>query len=411
MRILFFTDNFPPEVNAPASRTYDHAREWVKIGHDVTIITCVPNFPKGRIFSGYKNKLWQVEIIDGIRVVRVWTYIAANEGFLKRFIDYLSFMISSFIASFFIRKIDLIVGTSPQFFTIVAAWLGSVFKRVPFVFELRDLWPESIRAVGAVKNVKILNLFEKLEYFMYHRADAIICVTNSFKTHLILNGISDKKIHVVTNGVDISSFSSRDKDGVLLSELGLSGQFIVGYIGTHGLAHALDTIVTAAKYVQQNPNGQRIHFMFVGDGAEKKNLKKLALESGLTNISFIDIVPKEQIARYWSIMDLAIVHLKKTKLFETVIPSKIFESMAMGVPMLYGVKGESAEIIQLTGTGILVEPENAHEMANQIVKLSRDSVTLNNIKLNSQAAAANFDRAILASNLLDILVELRSKNR
>ena len=207
MDILFLTDNFPPETNAPASRTFEHAREWVQAGHQVTIITCAPNFPKGEVFAGYRNRLWQSEMLDGIRVIRVWSYITANEGFAKRTLDYLSFMVSSFIASFLVRKVDLIIGTSPQFFTAVSAWGCSTFKRVPFVFELRDLWPESIKAVGAVKDSNFIQLFEALEMFLYRRAARIVSVTQSFKKNLVRRGIDGSKIDVVTNGVDLKRFS------------------------------------------------------------------------------------------------------------------------------------------------------------------------------------------------------------
>src|SRR5438128_785545 len=149
MHILFLSDNFAPEANAPASRTHEHCKVWVEAGHDVTVITCAPNFPKGEVFAGYRNAWRQEERIDGIRVVRVWSYITANEGFARRILDYLSFMVTAAIAAPTVRGADIVVGTSPQFFTAWAAWFTGALKRRPFVFELRDLWPESIRAVGA----------------------------------------------------------------------------------------------------------------------------------------------------------------------------------------------------------------------------------------------------------------------
>ena len=211
MHILFLSDNFPPEVNAPASRTFEHCRQWVREGNQVTVITCNPNFPKGEIFPGYRNRLLQKEKMSGINVIRVWTYIAENKGFAMRILDYLSFMLSSFIASFLVRKVDLIIGTSPQFFTTVSAWCSSIFKRVPFVFELRDLWPESIKAVGALKDSKLIRLFEALEMFLYRRASRIVSVTKSFKNNLIQRGIHGDKVDVVTNGVDLSRFYYRAK--------------------------------------------------------------------------------------------------------------------------------------------------------------------------------------------------------
>ena len=181
MHILFLTDNFPPEVNAPASRTFEHCREWVKAGNQVTVITCAPNFPAGKVFSGYKNKLWQTEEMDGIRVIRVWSYITANAGFIKRILDYISFMPPAVLASFFVKKPDLVIGTSPQFFTVCAAYLVSLFKRIPFVFELRDIWPESIKAVGAMNDSIIIKLLEKIELFLYRKAKMIVSVTHAFK--------------------------------------------------------------------------------------------------------------------------------------------------------------------------------------------------------------------------------------
>lgn len=185
MRILFLTDNFPPEVNAPASRTFEHYREWVRADHQVTVITGAPNFPKGRLFPGYRNRLWQRETLDGIDVVRVWTYIAANQGVVKRTLDYLSFMVTGFLAGLFQRRPDVIVGTSPQFLTNCAAWMLSVFRWRPFVFELRDLWPESIKTVGAMSDSVALRLLERLELFLYRRATVIVAVTESFRRNLV----------------------------------------------------------------------------------------------------------------------------------------------------------------------------------------------------------------------------------
>jgi len=181
MHILFLTDNFPPEVNAPASRTFEHCREWVRSGEQVTVITCAPNFPKGRVYDGYRNRIWQTEDMDGVRVVRVWSYVTANEGFTKRILDYQSFMVSATIAAIFVPRVEVVIGTSPQFFTVCAAWAVSALKRIPFVFELRDIWPESIKAVGALQDSALLRLLEHIELFLYRHADRIVSVTRSFR--------------------------------------------------------------------------------------------------------------------------------------------------------------------------------------------------------------------------------------
>jgi hypothetical protein len=206
MHILFITDNFPPEVNAPATRTYEHCMEWKKAGHQVTVITCAPNFPRGEVFDGYKNKMYQTAQFDGVKVIRVWSYIAANQGFLKRIIDFVSFAITSFFAGLFVRKVDVIIGTSPQFFTTVSAYGLSIFKRKPWVFELRDLWPESIRAVTKITKSRSLDKFEQLELFLYKKANMIVSVTDSFKKNLIGRGIDGNKIAVVKNGANLNLY-------------------------------------------------------------------------------------------------------------------------------------------------------------------------------------------------------------
>lgn len=202
MHILFLTDNFPPEVNAPASRTFEHCREWVRAGQRVTVVTCAPNFPAGKVYEGYKNRLWQMEWMDGIRVVRVWSYITANEGFIKRILDYVSFMATAVLAAPFIHKVDLVIGTSPHFFTVCGVYLVSRMKRVPFVFELRDIWPESIKAVGAMGDSPVIRLLEKVEMFLYWKAARIVSVTESFKRILIGRGVDGHKIAVITYRVD-----------------------------------------------------------------------------------------------------------------------------------------------------------------------------------------------------------------
>jgi glycosyltransferase involved in cell wall biosynthesis len=405
MHVLFLTDNFPPEVNAPASRTFEHCREWAKAGHQVTVITGAPNFPKGRVFDGYRNRLWQQETMAGIRVIRVWTYITANEGFAKRTLDYLSYMFAGCVASLFVRRVDVIVGTSPQFFTVCAAYMTALLKRVPWVFELRDIWPESIRVVGAMKQSKVLDLLEKIELFLYRKATAIVSVTHAFRTSLIRRGVNGEKIYVVTNGVDISRFSPRDKDAELLWEHDLQDKFVAGYIGTHGLAHALDTLLDAAKGLKLAPDGDRFRIILLGDGANKAALRQRAKDEGLDNVIFMDSVSKDQVVRYWSLLDASIIHLKKDDLFTTVIPSKLFECMGMAIPVLHGVQGESAGIVEREDVGLLFEPENAEALINGLRRLAEDAELLAHLKANGPVGAKRYDRSSLAAEMLQILKE------
>ena len=399
MHILFLTDNFPPEVNAPASRTFEHCREWVKAGHRVTVITCAPNFPKGHVFDGYRNKLWQRETMEGVEVVRVWSYITANEGFVRRILDYQSFMVSAIAAAPFVAKADVVIGTSPQFFTACAAYVVGLFKRAPFVFELRDMWPESIKAVGAMHDSFAIRQLEKLELFLYRRAACIVSVTSSFKRILVERGIDPAKIEVVTNGVDISQYSPRPKDAVLSRTLGLEGKFVAGYIGTHGLAHGLETLLAAAERLK----GRGYVFLFLGDGAKKQALQERAAAKGLDNVVFLDSVPKADVADYWSLLDVCVIHLRKTELFTTVIPSKLFECMGMGIPVLHGVAGESADIVTDTGVGIPFPPEDVDALCSALEALKADPERLASYRAKCAAAARQFDRATLAGKMLAIL--------
>jgi glycosyltransferase involved in cell wall biosynthesis len=403
LHILFLTDNFPPEVNAPASRTFEHCREWVERGANVTVITCAPNFPTGKVFIGYKNRLWQSEVMEGIRVIRVWTYITANEGFVKRVMDYLSFMLIGAVAGLFVRKVDVVVGTSPQFFTACAAWMVGGVKRVPWVFELRDIWPESIKAVGAMQDSLAIRVLERIELFLYRHASRIVAVTHAFKDTLIRRGIDGRKIDVITNGVDLSTFSPLPKDAGLTAELELNGSFVAGYIGTHGLAHGLETLLDAAKTLQQVPGAENIRFLFLGDGAKKAELVESAKARGLRNVVFVASVPKEQVPRYWSLLDVSIIHLRKTDLFTSVIPSKLFECMGMGIPVLHGVAGESAAIVQTEQVGDVFESDNAQQLVDALLKLRADESRFINYQANGLSAAKRYDRKQLAANMFKIL--------
>lgn len=404
MRILFLSDNFPPEVNAPASRTYEHCREWVSLGHEVTVITGAPNFPKGILYPGYKNAFYQTEIIDGIRVVRVWTLIAANRGVWKRSLDYSSFMASSFLASLANRGFDVVIGTSPQIFTVCSAFMVGKLKKIPFVFELRDLWPESIKAVDALRMSAIIKVFERLELYLYKKSSKIISVTESFKENLISRGVEPSKIEVVINGVDLTRFRPQLKDQELIDRYGLGGKFVVGYVGTHGMAHALDTLLYSAVMFQNGDSGDdQIRFLFLGDGAEKLKLMELAQSLSLKNVVFVDSVPKNEVARHWSLLDVAIIHLKKDPLFRTVIPSKLFECMGMGIPIAHGVKGESARIVENHNLGLLFEPENPASLYQTLKKMQSNPVQLKAFHRNSINSAPLYDRKKLAVKMLEAI--------
>jgi glycosyltransferase involved in cell wall biosynthesis len=401
MHILFLTDNFPPEGNAPATRTFEHAREWVKNGHRVTVITGAPNFPEGRVFAGYKNRLYSREDMDGIEVRRVITYITANEGFLRRIVDYVSFMVTSFIAGIFVPKPDVVVATSPQFFCAVGGWLLAAVRFKPFVFELRDIWPASITAVGAMKPSLMIRLLEKLELFLYRRAQRIVAVTYSFKEELISRGIDGAKIEVVINGVDLSTYKPQKRDSELAVATELQGKFVAAYVGTHGMAHALDTIVDAAELLSDRDD---IRILFAGGGAEAQRISQVVADRRLSNVVCLGRQDKNVMPRIWSLCDVSIVHLRNTDLFRTVIPSKIFESFAMALPILIGVPdGEATAIVRREEAGVVIPPEDAALMADAIRQLADNPAAMQIYRDNALAAAPRYDRAVLAAQMLCVL--------
>jgi glycosyltransferase involved in cell wall biosynthesis len=407
MHILFLTDNFPPERNAPASRVYENACYWVRWGHQVTIITCAPNFPEGKVYEGYQNRWYQVENCDGIRVVRVKTLIAANDGVVMRTLDYLSFMATGLVAGLLQTRPDVVVATSPQFFTAVAGWALSVLRRLPFVFELRDLWPASITAVGALQQSILLRYLERLELFLYKRAAKVVALTTAFKTDLVARGIPAERVAVVPNGFDFARYAPQPRDATLIQQLGLEGCCVVGYLGTHGLAHALDRVLEAAVLLQDTP---AIRFLFVGAGAVRDALIVQAAQQRLHNVVFVPAQPKGRISAYWSICDLALVPLKNTPLFTTVIPSKIFEAMGMGrAIVLTAPEGEASQIIRATGAGVVVPPECPTALAKAIRALYDDQAQLEQIAMQACRAAPQFSREKQACDMLHLLVQVSDR--
>ncbi len=396
MKILFLTDNFPPEVNAPAIRTFEHCREWVRQGAEVTVITCQPNFPQGKIHDGYRNRWKTVEQVEGIRVIRVWSYISSNKGFVRRVLDYLSFMVTGFWAALW-EETDIIVATSPQFFNAWAGCWASIFKGKPWVMEVRDLWPESIHAVGAMGRGPVYRLLSTIELWLYQHASHIVVVTDSFKEKISARGIRPEKIGVVKNGVMLDTFRPLPKDDGLVDELRLRGRQVLAYFGTHGMAHGLDFILRAALRLPKN-----VVLLLIGDGAEKENLVALHRELKLHNVRVLPPVPKEEMPRFISITDVALVNLKKADTFKTVIPSKIFENAAMKKPILLGVEGEAKDLVEGYGAGVCFEPENEDDF------LAKTEAILEARKYAAcqhgcEELAVDFDRTHLADSMLEML--------
>jgi len=401
MHILFLSHYFPPEVNAPATRTYEHCRRWAAAGHKVTVITCAPNCPDGVVYKGYKNRWRREETVDGIKVIRVWTFIASNKGFFRRTANYLSYMVSSTLAALMVRKVDVIVATSPQFFCGWAGVLCKRLKRRPFVLEIRDIWPESIVTVGAMKKSPVISFLERLEKKMYGAAGHIVAVGEGYKVRICSRGVDPAKVSVVTNGVDVKEFTRVADTASVKKEFRSQGKFVCAYIGTIGMAHGLEVVLDSAERYKKDGNNN-IMFWIVGDGAHREKLEKSAQERGLTSVVFTGRQPRARMPAIISACDACLVHLHGTELFGSVIPSKIFELMAMNVPIIMGVRGQALQFVLEAGAGVAMEPDSAESLASCIeIVRTRGRQAFS----GRDYVAKNFDRNVLAMRMLGILKE------
>ena len=405
MKIGFLTHYFPPEIGAPAARIYEMAREWVGADHNVKVVTCFPNHPTGEIPEEYQGMKFKKEEMDGIEVFRNYVYATPNKGIIKKTLNHLSFMFSSLLFS--LRKIgaiDISVVSSPTFFSIFSGYIFSILKRTPFVLEIRDLWPAAIVELGIIKNRVIISILEWIELFFYKRADMVVVVTESFKDNLVERGINPDKIKVITNGVDTEFFQREKPDEDLLAEYDLQDKFVVEYIGAHGNSQGLETIIKVADRLK---NQDDIEFLFVGEGAEKEKLVNLAKELELDNVTFVSQQPKEKVPDFYNVSDVCLVPLKDIDIFETFIPSKIFEIMACERPIVASLRGETEEILNNAGSSLVVEPENVEEISEAILKLKNDPGLGEKLGKNGREfVKKKYSRKALAQEYLEYMQEL-----
>jgi len=404
MRILFFSHYFPPEVNAPANRTHDHCREWVRAGHEVHVVTCVPSHPRGIPFPGYKSCWYQREMVNGIHVHRVWTYLASNQGKVLRIVNYLSFVPSAVFRGLGLGRFDVVMATSPQFFCAVAGWLCSRLKRTPWIFELRDLWPESISAVGAIQRGVLTKALERFELHLYRSASAVVCLTESFVSNLRSRGIDPAKLFFVPNGVDPGYWlEESDSREVVRRGLGIASEAVlVSYVGTIGMAHGLGTLIAAARETKERRPD--IRFAVVGDGAEKDAVESLVQKFGLANVCLTGLVERDRARDILRASDVTLVLLRKAGVFETVIPSKMLEAFAAGCPVVLGVGGEARRILEAANAGIVIDPESTEQLMAAIERLAdRPEERLRLGESGRRYVAAKFDRSIWARRLLERL--------
>lgn len=409
MKVTFLCQYFPPEMGAPAARTYEHARYWVENGHEVTVITGFPNHPTGVIHPAYRNQWFKRETVEGIELLRTRIYVTPNKGFAKRILNFLSFFASAlFFGALVTKRPDMVVGTSPQFFCAIAAWILSRLKRVPFVFEVRDIWPESAIELDVLKNRWLIRALEWVELFLYRQADVIIPVAESTKPYLIEKGVPPEKIKIVPNGIDAKYLALPSvSPAQVRAELGLEDKFIISYIGTHGISHALSVVLRAADKLRHEP---KFHFLLIGEGADKDELQQLAAKLKLPNVTFMKAQPRERLLSFYRASDISLVPLRRLPLFQKVLPSKLFELMGNGCPIICSVEGEAAALVKRAQAGLCIEPESVEALLAAIRQLYADAPLRQQLGANGkQFVTTYYLRSMLADTFLKALSEVKTR--
>ena len=406
MNVVFFSHYFPPEGNAPASRTYDHCSRWVKDGTNVQVITCAPNVPDGEVYDGYQNRLWpQREVVDGVEVIRVWTYLSKSPGKLALIVNYVSYLVTALFAFlFFVRRPSVIVATTPQFFCGIAAVLASWLKWCPLVLEVRDIWPESIVTVGAIRRGIVIRILESMERWMYRSASHIVTVGPGYRDNILSKCDVADRISMVTNGVDPQAYVPKDGSDEIARRYDLGMRFVCSYVGTIGMAHGLDVVIRVAERLR-DAGREDIVFLLVGGGTKLDSMRATVAERRLDDlIKLTGRLDKSEVPEALGASDVCLVHLSKVDLFEHVIPSKIFETMAMERPIVMGVRGRARDIVLAAGSGVAMEPENDEQLLELLDQLSEDrDATRAMGKRGRKFVTEHFDRNQLAADMLEVV--------
>jgi len=412
VKILYVSQYFSPETGAPAARAAELAQYWVQDGHEVTVLTGFPNHPNGIVLPNYRGMLRRPvmrEEISGVKVVRTWLFPFPNRKAHERMLNYSSFCVSAATTGMFLPRPDVLIATSPQLLVGLSGWWLARLKGAPFVFEVRDLWPESLVAVGMSNaNSMLSRSLGSIAGFLYRRADHVVVVTPAFEDYLVRSWhVPAEKISVVENGVNTDLFSPR-LDNVLRSELAIDEKFVVSYIGTMGMAHGLDTLVEVATELRQT--APEVLFLMVGEGADKARIIQFAGSRRLSNMRFINQQPREKVPEFISASDVCLVPLKKTELFKTVVPTKMLEFMSCARPVILGVDGQARRILDLAAAGIFVEPQNATPLAQAIRKLATNPVLRETLGHNGRRyVVENFSRQQTAKTFLTVLGKILNK--
>ncbi|MEX0742504.1 MAG: glycosyltransferase family 4 protein [Phycisphaeraceae bacterium] len=409
MHILYVSQYFPPEMGAPAARVSELARHWVQAGHEVTVLTGFAHHPTGVKAAADRRCLTRREQWEGVNVIRSYVYATANKGAAKRMLSYASFMTSAaLLGAVRVRKPDIVIATSPQLLCAVGGYALAKRFRVPFVFEVRDLWPESIQAVEAMRDNFIMRGLKRTADNLYRRSDLIVTVGEGYRNEIHqLYNIPHDKMRIIHNGINASLFTPGERHNAVRREFGWGDKTVLLYLGTHGMAHALHKVLETAKRLAHRTD---LHFAFVGEGAEKDHLKQLAADWNLPNVQFIDQQPKHRVPEFYAACDIGLVTLRDTPLFQQVLPSKIFEYLAMQRPIILSVGGEARKLVENAGAGRYVAPENVDDLAEAITDLADDPATWQAMaERGRQFVLDNFDRAEQARRYLTLLQPLAER--
>jgi len=407
VRILLVCHYFPPEIGAPQARLSELARYWADAGDDVTVLTGMPNHPTGVVPDDYRGKIRADERADGYRVLRTWLYATPNEGFVKKTLGHLSFMASSVVlGGRRTGEADVVVVSSPTFFSIASAWALARAKGARLVVEVRDLWPAIFVELGVLTNAQIIAALERLELAAYDSADAVVVVSEGFRQDLIRRGVPAAKVRTIRNGADVERFRPAPADPEVRQRLGVRpDEVAVLYVGAHGISHGLSSVVDAAAKLE----GEGVRFVFVGEGATKKDLERQVAELALSNVTMLPGVPRDEVPGLLHAADICLVPLRDVPLFSTFIPSKIFEYFAAGKAVVGAVRGEPAEILR-EGGATVVDPEDPAALAEAVRDLAHDPDR--RVRMGEEAeryVRAQFDRKALAADYRRLLEELVSR--
>jgi len=409
MRVLYLSQYFPPEVGATQTRAYEMAAGLVRAGHQVTMLTEVPNHPQGIVHPKYRGRLWTRERLDDIDVIRVWVKASPVKTMGARLSFYLSFMVGATLAGLLLAggHYDAIYATSPPLFVGGAALALSLLRRIPLVFEVRDLWPESAVALGELRNPLFIRWATWLEELCYHRARRVVIVTAGIRDRLLERGFPPKQLALIRNGANTDLFRPQPGAGeALRHELGVGDQFLVLYAGIHGIAQGLEIVLQAARRLE---DADHIRCLFVGDGPCKADLLRLREQLGLSNVIMLDAQPREAIPAYLSAADIALVPLRRLELFRSAVPSKMFDAWACECPVVLSIEGEARRILEQAQAGIFVEPESAESLAEAIETLSASRHRCREYGANGRHfVEAHCSRQAQARQLVDLLEALQT---